>query len=515
MAVPLSVCHPQPGRRYFPRLETTFRPAAAIVAPARENNMELHLTMTKQLVLGVLALVVATPAMAQNEVVSKAMFAQASGKYVAPKCSADKNKHFKVGSGNTYLRSAIETTPDKQEGLLNQAHNVVVEAIKDEGQGNQPSAWYSLGRIDLFRGDVVGADSALRKAEALAPDCKTEIEQLRRIAYAPVANDASQKLQAGDAAGAMAAFRLASAINPSSGFAPYNIAAIYAQEGNNDSSIAYFRKAAAIQTTDSNEAKIAKRAQYNLGVMQLNSGKPQGAVATFEKYTAENPGDADAKVALAKAYRAAGMNEKAKALDAQTGTTTAAAPTASGELDSALALYKQKKYAEAMPILQKILATDPNNTAALSALAVSQLATKDPGLAATASKLSELEPLNRYAIEMTREGYRATKDGAKAQASAEKLLGLGTGIVITGLTLGANSADLTGTATGYEAANAKTGKAIPPAPVTVTFEFLDKSGGVVASKDVTIPALAKDATENFSVNVTGEGITGYRYKVKA
>ena len=358
--------------------------------------MELHLTMMKRLVLGALALVVATPAMAQNEVVSKAMFAQASGKYVAPKCSADKNKHFKVGSGNTYLRSAIETTPDKQQNLLNQAQSVVVEAIKDEGQGNQPSAWYSLGRIDLFRGDVAGADSALRKAEELAPDCKAEIEQLRRIAYAPVANDASQKLQAGDAAGAMGSFRLASQINPSSGFAPYNIAAIYAQEGNTDSSIAYFKKASTVSTTDSNETKIAKRALYNLGVVQLNSGKAQDAVVTFEKYTAENPGDADAKVALAKAYRAAGMNEKAKALDAQTGTTTAAAPTASGALDSALALYKQKKYAEALPMLQKIVAAEPNNTAALSALAVSQLATKDPGLAATASKLSVVDTVDAF-----------------------------------------------------------------------------------------------------------------------
>lgn len=477
--------------------------------------MELHLTMTKLLVPGVLALVVATPAMAQNEVVSRAMFAQASGKYVAPKCSADKNKHFKVSSGNTYLRSAIETTPDKQEGLLKQARTVVVDAIKEEGQGNQPSAWYSLGRIDLFLGDVAGADSSLRKAEELAPDCKVEIEQLRRTAYAPVANDGAQKVQAGDAAGAMAAFRLASQINPSSGFAPYNIAAIYAQEGNTDSSIAYFKKASAITTSDSNEAKIAKRALYNLGVVQLNSGKAQDAVASFEKYSAENPEDADAKVALAKAYRAAGMNDKAKALDAQTGTTTAAAPQASGALDSALALYKEKKYAEAMPMLQQIVAQEPNNTAALSALAVSQLATKDAGLAATASKLSELEPLNRYALEMTREGYRSSKESAKAQASAEKLLGLRTGIVITGLTLGATSADLTGTATGYEAANAKTGKPIAPAPVTVTFEFLDKSGAVVSSQDVTIPALTKDATESFSASGTGEGITGYRYKVKS
>jgi tetratricopeptide (TPR) repeat protein len=474
--------------------------------------------MTKQLALGTLALAALTmPLAAQNnEAVSKAMFAQAAGKYVAPKCSADKDKHFKVSSGTTYLSSAITTTPDKAPNLLNAGRTVITEAIKDEGQEKSASAWYALGRTYLFQGDVAGADTALRRAEALAPDCKSDIDQMRRIAYTPVANDAAQKMQQGDAPGAMASFRLASALYPSSAFAPYNLAAIYSQEGQPDSAIAYFARAAATKSADSNEVKIAKRAQYNLGVVQLNAGKHQDAVASFEKYVQENPSDSEAKVALAKAYRANGQADKAKALDAETGTTTAAAPSLNSDLDSAVALYKQKKYAESVVIFDRILASEPDNVTALASEANAFLALKNgPRLAKAAGRLSELEPLNRDALMLLREGYRQSKDPEKATATAKRILSQPTAAQITGLTLSGTGAQVQGTATGYDALDAKTGKPLAPAPVIIVFDMVDRGGKVVTSEEVSIPALAKEATHDFSVDAKGEGIVGYRYRVKS
>jgi hypothetical protein len=63
--------------------------------------------------------------------------------------------------------------------------------------------------------------------------------------------------------------------------------------------------------------------------------------------------------------------------------------------------------------------------------------------------------------------------------------------------------------------DAKTGKALQPKGQTVVFEFLDKSGAVVDTKEAVIPALAKDQTHEVSLEGKGEGIVGYRYKVKA
>jgi hypothetical protein len=61
--------------------------------------------MKKPLVLAAFLLPAATMSLAAQgadpvgPVVSQAMFAQTGGKYVGPKCSADKGKHFKVSSG--------------------------------------------------------------------------------------------------------------------------------------------------------------------------------------------------------------------------------------------------------------------------------------------------------------------------------------------------------------------------------------------------------------------------------
>lgn len=454
----------------------------------------------------------------QNEVVSRAMFAQAGRKYAPARCSADKNKHFKVSSGNTYLASAIgpDAKAEQVPAILNNGKRVTLEAITEEGQANQPSAWYTLGRIYLFQGDIAGADSALRKAEALAPDCAGEIAAMRRTGYAPLANEAVQALQAGDTARAEAGFRTAMQLYPASAFAPYNLASIYAQAGQDDSSIAYFRQAASVKAVDSTEAKVARQAQFNLGVMQLNSDKAADAVATFESYLQANPDDQTARLALAKAYRATGQADKARVIDAQTGTTSATGPVADAELSSAFEAYKAKDYAKAADLFGKVLAREPDNVAAVQSQAVSYLALKDgANLGKAASHLSRLEPLNRYALEMVREAGRMQKDAAMSTGAAEKILGLRTGIVITGLTMGATSATLSGTATGYEAVDPKSGKPLAAAPVTITFEMLDKAGNVVTTQDVAIPALAKDATHEFTIEPRGEGIANYRYKVKA
>ena len=52
-----------------------------------------------------------------------------------------------------------------------QREKVLLEAMQQNGQGNNAAAWYYLGRIYLQRGDLYGADSALTRAEKLAPNC--------------------------------------------------------------------------------------------------------------------------------------------------------------------------------------------------------------------------------------------------------------------------------------------------------------------------------------------------------
>ena len=473
--------------------------------------------MTKKplMVSAFLVAINAMPAAAQtNDAVSKAMFAQAGGKYRPPACSADKGKQFNVSSGYTYLKSAIESKGDPKP-LLASANRVIVEAITVDDQGKSTSAWYGLGWVDLFQGDVAGADTALARAEKLGPDCKDEIDRLRRIALVPIANSGVTALQDGDTTAALLYLRQAHQLRPIAAYPPYAIGLIYADRNQTDSALAYFAKVAGSTSTDSSDARLRDRALYAEAALLINSGKSAEAIPVLERYLKAVPDDKDAQKALARAYRANGQVEKAQALDAATGSTSAAGPTANTDLAQASKLYGEKDYAGAAALLTKILAAEPTNVSALQAQANSYLALKDgPALAASAGKLVAAEPLNQDALRLERAGYQLNKQPKEANAVAEQILGLPAKVVVTELTLRAASATLGGTATGLQAMDAKTGKVLTPPAFTLVFEMLDKSGKPVTTQEVAVEPLAPDATKDFSFEAKGEGISSYRYTVK-
>ena len=478
--------------------------------------------MKKPLVLAAFLVPLASaPAAAQSAdpaapLVADAMMAQTGGRYVAPKCSADKGKHFKVSSGATYLKSAITEGSSEAQKLLEQGEKVSLEAITQEGQDKAASAWYTLGRINLFQGDLAGADSSLKRALALAPDCKAEIDLLRRIAYVPLVTEAQKQSDAKNVAAASDLYRRAANIYPTSPFAPYNLATLYAEEKQADSAIKYFQVAANATSTDTNDVKVRRLAEFNAAAVMLGAGRAKEAVPLLENYVKANPTDQDAKRGLAQAYRATGQAEKARALDAQTGISTATGPTENAALKETMAAFGAQDYATALQKAETVLAADPSNTTALTAASFSAYQLKDgPRLVQYAEKLHSLEPANEDALKLLSNGYKLTKQVDKATGVGEKILSLPAHVSMTGLTLSATGASLSGVATGREALDAKTTKPLAPQARTLVFEFTDKAGNAVATQDVALPALAKDEKHQFSVEAKGEGITGYRYKVKS
>src|SRR3954465_9028444 len=119
-----------------------------------------------------------------NERVAKGM----PSKYTAPTCGV-KSGHFKVQSGATYLKTGIETeVPENRVRALASGKKVLLEALEQNDQGKNPALWYYLGRIYLQQGDIVGADSALTKAETMLPACKKDISEVRYAAWVPLIN---------------------------------------------------------------------------------------------------------------------------------------------------------------------------------------------------------------------------------------------------------------------------------------------------------------------------------------
>lgn len=464
-----------------------------------------------------LATATASAAYAQDDVakkVSEAMYAQTAGKYVAPSCSATKNKHFKVSGAATYLSTAITTGTDR-ERVMRQAQQNALEAITQNGQDKVASAWYFYGRSSLFLGDLRAADTALARTVALAPDCKEEVSQLLTTAVNPLLVAGSEAIKAQQPDQALILYRQALAINPNLPQVNTGMARVFTTLNVNDSAAFYYRRIVETAGTDPKYAQSKKDALFNAGLFNIRAKNYPEAVSLLEQFTVLSPEDVDGKRALAQAYRANGDVEKARALDAEIGESSATGPSDNPELTAALALYEQKKYPEAAVALEKVLATEPTNITAIAALANAALAQKDgPKLVAAADKLVALEPLNKDALQLLREGFRLQKESKKASGIGERILSLPINVNVTGMTLSAAKVQLSGTALGLEAQDAKTGKAIAAAPKVLVFELLDKAGSTVSTAEVAVPALKAGETHNWSLDAAGEGISGYRYKIK-
>jgi tetratricopeptide (TPR) repeat protein len=469
----------------------------------------------------------ATAAESQQRVLSDRVAKSMPTKYEPPDCGL-KSNHFKVSSGATYLKTGIETElPENQQRALDDGERVLLEAMRQNKQENNPAAWYYLGRIYLQRGDIYGADSALTRAEKLAPACAKEIDGYRRNAWVALIKGGTGFEEQKNPDSALVMYRQAGVMYRKSPIAYYQAAAVFNEKGATDSAAHYYGLAVAASgnVTDTTERNIRDRSAFNRGALLLNSQKYAEAAAAFEQYLKWVPKDLEAKRGLAGAYRGQGQVAKAQALEqeivaaggtaAPGGAPGAGAGAGTGDLMGiGVNLYNEKKYAEAAEAFAKVAQAEPYNRDALFNLANTYLALKDgPKLLATAQRLSAIEPMNENSLKLVGEGYKQAKQVDEAVKVAEKVLALPVDVQVTDFTPGASSATLTGTATGREA-QTPTGKRIPPAPVTLVVEFLDAKGAVVGSQDVALPALAAGKSQEIKATAQGAGIAAWRYKRK-
>jgi tetratricopeptide (TPR) repeat protein len=458
----------------------------------------------------------AAPLMAQtiNERVAQAM----PTKYTPPACGI-KAGHFKVQSGATYLKTGIETeVPENRTRALANGKRVLLEALQQNQQDKNPALWFYLGRIYLQEGDIVGADSALTKAETLMPSCKKDISDVRYMGWVPLVNIgiAYNKEEKDDSA--LALYREANRIYRDKPLAFLNTGVIFANANQVDSAIVYFQKASQV-AEQTNAVEDRNAATRNWGALLQRANRHKEAIPILEKYVAWVPKDVEVKRALASSYRATGQNDKAKAIEDEVG----AAPVAAGQpsaqnpaadkMSAAVTLYNEKKYAEAAAAFDQVLAVEPYNRDALYGLANAYVGLKSPKLADAAARLVAIEPVNDEAVRLLANGQRMAKKETLANKTAIQLLGMPTTVKVTQFAPTADGATITGAATGREGETAQ-GKPLVAKPITLVFEFLDLKGAVVANQEVAIPALKAGESHPIEVKAEGQGIAAWRYKQK-
>jgi tetratricopeptide (TPR) repeat protein len=449
--------------------------------------------------------------------VSQAMRA-AFPKFEAAQCSADKGLHFKVSSAKVYLKTSVETPVDDNKArALDNGERVALEAIRQNGQDKSAGAWYYLGRIELRKGNVTAADSALSKAVAIAPDCAADVAKYRRAAWVPVINQGIDFLKAKQADSATAYFELANRLYAQSPHAYYYLATMAFDAGNMDRALVYFDSSLAV-AADTSDASLQDQATFNKAVVLLRMDRGTEAVPILQKFTARHPDDINAKKALMSAYQAAGLQDSVNAVAAQLEAAGENVPRAAvpdtTPFNSAVKAFNEERWADAAAAAEKVAAAEPYNRDAIYMLVASSYRLKKgPELVRWGKQLIGMDPASEAGLQMLGFGYNLTNDSKDAVATRLKLNSLPISINHPVLAVTTDGATFTATATGRDA-TASTGKAIAPHPVTLTVEFVNKDGAAVASTDVAVPALKAGETFDVSAVAQGAGISSWRYTLK-
>lgn len=465
--------------------------------------------------LAALSLLIAAPLAAQGPIADRLI--NDRGK-PAPDCTLPGAGHFLTSGAATYFKSGIaKADVGQKRGLLKQARDNALNAITNSGQAGSAAAWYYYGRASLDLGDIAAADTALHKAETLAPACAAEIRTTRRDAVINLITAAQTFQQASNHDSAMVLLRAAGQVDPNRPNAWYGLANSFTAKETPDSAKVYFAKAMdATADTGSSAKGLRQAAAFQLGVLCYNAHDYPCAVKGFSGALALKPDDGDARRNLVTSLRAAGMADSATKIEAQMLQVTAGAPdglTTAQLAEIGVARYNSEDFAGAAAVFTKILEVEPNNRDALFNVTQSyrRMANADKQLE-YAQKLRALEPLSYEALQLIGQAYQAKKDQPNILKTFEALTAQTVDVEVV-FTPTASSATVVLKAKGREARDIND-RLIRAAAIPVIVEFLDKAGTVVATGEATIPALAKDATQDVTVTGNGAGIIAWRYKKK-
>jgi tetratricopeptide (TPR) repeat protein len=479
--------------------------------------------MTKAWFGPVLALTLVVPLTAQESPsVSSEVLSSLDTRYTPPACEL-KGGDFRVSSGATYLSSATnQADPQKRVTLVASGERVILDAIQNYGQGKVAASWYYLGRLSLWKADLVGADSALTKAAQMAPGCQEDISKHRYRVWAGLMGAAAKERKAEHNDAALELYRSANVIYRDSPLAYESMAEVFNSQGKNDSSLAYFGRAAEVPVKggDANATEVRNQAGFNYGVLLINANRALEAASAFERYLGWVPGDNTAKKALAAAYRASGQPAKAQAIEAELVATAAAAP-AGGDLsaedlfDLGNRQFSDKNYKAAAETFGKLLEKRPRYRDALFNQANAYLALEDgAGLARAARTMLELEPLNEYDYSLLAKGLQLLKDQNGLVSALEQKEALPVSLEVKSFRRGKDGASVQLALTGRQPKD-MSGKPLTVTVPSVTFEFMDATGKVVGTADVALPpTLAPGSTKDLSFDLKGADGLDWRYRRK-
>jgi tetratricopeptide (TPR) repeat protein len=380
------------------------------------------------------------------------------------------------------------------------------------------------GTIDV----LAAADSALTRLQTALPGCAELATQLRQQqGWLNLVNGAIAALNAKQLDSAAALANRSLVINRETPYPYHVLSAVAAQKNDVAAAMDNWTKVISLAGSDTSFRPVRQAALYNLGIAQLDAAtaasgadqkaKAEQAAATIRTFLAEAGTSAEGpqmQDALARALKLTGDASALSAVYAD----QLANPSKYTDLalsQAGVIAAQAGKTEDAARLFEHALASNPHQRDALNNLAAMYYGLNQfDKMLPIVDRLTKVDPSNpdnwmfaAYAYQGLGKAAKSASPQQKAytdsllkyKALAEKLP---VKLTFTQFTRGAERATLAGTLENL----APAAKAY-----TVTFEFLDAQGNVVATESATVGPLEKGKSAPVSVTVPKGGVVAFRY----
>lgn len=437
-------------------------------------------------------------------------------------CTLNFRSNFRLNGAQQYLAMIPASRfDDEKQRHLNDAARVLNEAVQSGG-ADPLTLWYFMGEIYGYRHDLIGADSAWRKVEAVGDAvCKRDIERRRRNEYVPVQQEAVAQLQAQHYDSALTLFRKAHRVFRGEPAGFVNMAYIFVQQDNTDSAVAYYRLAAHAGD-DPQRAEVRVTALFNAARLLHRANRHAQAESAYRDYLRIKPRDMQALTGLAGVLTSLSRTQEAGAI--YDSLLAHADSLESFDLfETGVALFRQAqalpaadtaartaRYQLAARAFETGLRKNPYYRDALYNLANTYVASNDTAkLLEAAQRLVAVDSMNRQAVTLLAAAYQRSRNQAATLRTLQRRDSLPWEFSVQRFDPRDTTAAIRGAVQNLRSREQP--------PFNITLEFVNAAGEVVTRQVVEIPTLGPAGQPgmgyDFNVVASGRGILAYRYKV--
>lgn len=356
-----------------------------------------------------------------------------------------------------------------------------------------------FGEVFVGLGDYAAADSMLDRLVELEAGCQEQAEQTRRVGWVTSYNEGLQAFAAGDMSGALAAFEKANVIRRDA--RSYNNAAfIYHEQGNIEKAIELYNISREVAT----DPEPRRAAIINLAELLTSVQRADEALEIYDDYTTTYPDDTFAFINFAVLLAQAGQQERSAALFAE--LTMREDYTFEEWNELGVGLLRVGAFGEAISAFQRARALEPFNMFVMANLVDAQVESR---LFAEALPLADTL-VKWYPYAGAQYGPLAnclSRTGRAGDALMYLQIREGLPFEFEGISLSRGSDGR------YVVRGQVVGRGGSVGErVTVPFEFLGRSGDVVAAGELEFLVPPAGVGRAIRLEVESETpIAGYRY----